>query len=422
MYRPSPQIPLPSPRAADICYESCAYIINLTKKQMEVDVVDITWVFLVNLCTTINTLLWSTSYEEVRQKHTKEEAEELVNRAMDCLDQCSERWPGTSSASQLYGIFSKACLQSYDGKGNQAAQNMFSFASPSAASEPHGSPQTFISADGSQQMPFMNPPNFGMVFDSPPESMNTYTFDPNFPPPQPSFRSNSIFCQPISDSNGRRFSYFPPDFSQPGDNFADEIARNMVKTETDLSTISEQMSSHIPTPPESMNAGNMSSAPPSTTFSPPVLATTLGEATGNIPLLAQAHSTPPPKQDPTFSLPPQASAAPEQRPLPTTMPGDWFSPLPPFVSPYNLGGAGNLFGADPTAGTGNAFGDVPRAGMNFANPTDFNAQFAFSPDRNGSLTQSQQLELMNVLETEGMGEIDAYLNAGNNMTGDTRWY
>ncbi|CEJ90454.1 hypothetical protein VHEMI06241 [[Torrubiella] hemipterigena] len=433
MYRPSPQIPLPSPRAAGICYDSCAYIINLTKKEMEVEAIDITWVFLVNLCTTLNTLLWSTSYDDVREKHAKEEVEELINVAVDCLDQCSERWPGTSSASQLYGIFTKACLQSYESKGNREMQNIFSFASPSSAGDQHGSPQTFVSGDGTNPLPYLNPPNFAYVFDSPPESMATYTFDPNFPPPQPSFRSNSIFCNPTTDSNGRRFSYFPPDFSQPPDAFPDDMSRNFGKLESDLVSVSEQMSSHIPTPPESMGGGNMTGTTPSTTFSPPAMATTLAEASVSIPMLPQARNTPPMKhmvakadpaqRDPTFSIAPQVSAATQQRPLPTTAPmsGEWFSPLPPFMSPYNLGGAAPLFGAD-TMSSGPNFGEVPRSGMSFGSPTDFNAPFGFPQARQGSLSQSQQLELMNVLETEGMGEIDAYLNAGNGMPGDGRWY
>lgn len=42
--------------------------------------------------------------------------------------------------------------------------------------------------------------------------------------------------------------------------------------------------------------------------------------------------------------------------------------------------------------------------------------------RHGSLSQSQQLELMNVLETEGVGDINAFLNAGSDMVVDGGWY
>lgn len=35
------------------------------------------------------------------------------------------------------------------------------------------------------------------------------------------------------------------------------------------------------------------------------------------------------------------------------------------------------------------------------------------PERQGSLSQSQQIELMGVLENEGMTDIDAYLNSFN---------
>lgn len=432
MYRPSPQIPHPSPRAAAICYDSCAYIINLAKKQMDMDVMDITWVFLVTLSTALNTLLWSTSYENVRQNHAREEVEENINIALDCMERCSERWPGASSASQLYAVFSRACLQSYDGTLSRDMQPMFSFASPSSAGDQHGSPPTFTAGDG-QQVPFLNPPHFGYVFDSPPESMNTYTFDPNFPPPQPSFRSNSIFCNPTNtDSHGRRFSYFPPDFSQPGDSAQDEAFRNMVKMDPDLTSPSDVTGSHLPTPPESIPQGNLSATTPSTNFSPPMVPTSLADASASLPMASHAHSTTPPlkhmiakadpsQQDPTFTMPPQVSAATQQRPLPTTMGTEWFSSLPPFISPYNLG-SGGLFNTDGLVGN-NLIDDIPRTGMGFTNPgLDAGPPYGYPPARHGSLSQSQQLELMNVLETEGINEIDAILNSGNSGTNDSRWY
>ena len=76
MYRPSPQVSKPSAAAAEICFKSSEYIIDLSRKQINDGSVGITWVFLLVVNMALNTLLWTTSYPEVRQFHTKEEAED----------------------------------------------------------------------------------------------------------------------------------------------------------------------------------------------------------------------------------------------------------------------------------------------------------------------------------------------------------
>lgn len=51
------------------------------------------------------------------------------------------------------------------------------------------------------------------------------------------------------------------------------------------------------------------------------------------------------------------------------------------------------------------------------------APYSFHPgqmERHGSLSQEQQMELMDVLETEGMSDIDAFLNINLGMGGDAR--
>lgn len=53
-------------------------------------------------------------------------------------------------------------------------------------------------------------------------------------------------------------------------------------------------------------------------------------------------------------------------------------------------------------------------------------QYVFPPERHGSLSVEQQVELMDVLETEGMSEIDAFLNAemslgGGGLDGNVNW-
>ena len=67
LYRPSPQVPQPSPRAASICFESSSFVLQQSQKQIESGNVSITWVFLLALNSALNALLWATSYPEVRQ-------------------------------------------------------------------------------------------------------------------------------------------------------------------------------------------------------------------------------------------------------------------------------------------------------------------------------------------------------------------
>lgn len=72
----------------------------------------------------------------------------------------------------------------------------------------------------------------------------------------------------------------------------------------------------------------------------------------------------------------------------------------------------------------NTFGDLSGAGLGLQNMTTSNSsnqQFDRPLGRQGSLTHTQQAELMNVLETEGVSDIDAFLKAGN-MQDTTRWY
>ncbi|KAM0225779.1 hypothetical protein ACHAQD_000738 [Fusarium lateritium] len=436
MYRPSPQIPKPSPRAAAICYESSAYIIQLNAKQME-NGVDVTWVFLLTVNMSLNTLLWTVSYPEVRQAHSRDEVENLINISMDVLDRCAERWPGSASASQLYSIFSKACLQGYDERPTTGQTTNFFTTPPSFADA--NSPEAF--QNSIQQASYQNPPQFSHVFNSPPEAMNAYAFDPNFPPPQPSFRSNSIFFNPASNEpTGRRFSYFPPDFMQPGETTMDDPTPPATTTpEQYMTSPPDHLSEQLPTPPDSVPTGVLATPTPSNALSPPN-AMTAGHPTpvmqhtspaGITMMPVQSSMSPPIKiepsqRGPTFAVPPNPHAAPSQRPLPgVPAPGttnDWFLPPAPFISPYAYNSMSQSFYNDSMANPGN-YGDMSNSGLGLQNVQGGNIpppQFDYGFARQGSLTQSQQLELMNVLETEGMGDIDAFLNGGT--IPNNRWY
>jgi hypothetical protein len=223
--RPSPQVPKPSAQSAIMCYDASAQNVKSSSKQVETGMVDITWIFLLTVFQSINTILWSTSYPEVRALHTKDELEEIVDIALELITSCRERWPGTAAASHLYGKLAKACLRSYDVappkfiKEQPLAPASLSTNSPASLTDGNSPSASEHSAATSGSMAPSHvtfqtqtpPPQFGYVFNQMPEQIPH--FDYSMPPPQPSFRSNSIFG-PSSRQSDRRFSYFPPDFTQ----------------------------------------------------------------------------------------------------------------------------------------------------------------------------------------------------------------
>lgn len=535
LYRPSPQVPKPTKQAALRCFESAAHVIDLSSQQVKRAAVDITWVFLLTVYTSLNIVLWAVSYPEVREIHTREESEELINISLDIIDQCSERWPGTTAASQLYAVFARACLQSYAAKekpqppksnGNRALHTPPPLADTDSPSASEVSTSTPASAStvratqqqGAQPRPAFNPPQFGHVFDSTPEQMSAgFSFDPDSSPFQnshPTFRSNSIFMNPATDSHGRRFSLFPPDFTQSAQTKpageSGPLTPNTPYNSQTSPSLQSPFSQHtsqsmmtygadtMPTPPRSLapqsyGESDMSSLSPT----PPAIKMESATPTPNLPYASPAQATAaqaspapaanlkyepgeqptppnrqaqtqlPPPQPPrapaTFTIPagpPQQGAAARQRPLPPTTVTDWFSPPPPFISPYafpggGMGGGGGYWGDDygnaaaaaaPFSGLGIGFGfggagggyglsggdsrDGGFAAGGGGGPFAENGvggggggggppflQYAFPPERHGSLSVEQQVELMDVLETEGVGEIDAFLSTGMGIGG-----
>ncbi|RXG44242.1 hypothetical protein VDGE_03482 [Verticillium dahliae] len=434
LHRPSPQIPKPSGRAALICYEGAAYIINLSKQQMEKAAVDITWIFLLTLFMALNTMLWAVSYSEVRQAHSREEVDELVQVALDIVDQeqCAQRWPGSESASNLYSVFAKACLQVYDIRDTSTVASSSHLNTPSSIFDT-GSPQGSDNSASTAPSFKVNAPQFGTVFDATPEAMNHFGYEANYQPIHPTFRSNSIFMGPSTDQLGRRFSAYPPelpldDQTPPGN--------TPVGYASSMSTPA-QHSGHLPTPPESLGANQLNAGTPgstTSTISPPSSATpTMPQSSPAMPFtpsmnaistnmsppppppkMTQPGQQPhPPQRGPTFVVPPPPPQV-QQRPLPTPSGiTDWFSPPPPFITPYNFTPMSNSFFNDGSHA--HNYTNAPELGLGIG-------QFNFGPfggppagwnaERQGSLSQEQQLELMTALETDGMGEIDAFLNMG----------
>ncbi|KAI1102789.1 fungal-specific transcription factor domain-containing protein [Jackrogersella minutella] len=420
LYRPSPQVPKPSILSATKCFDSAAFVINISSKQMMAAAVDITWVFILTLYMSLNTLLWTVAHPEIRAVHSREEVQELVNISLDIIDQCVERWPGTAAASQLYSTFTKACLQSYESNETPILSSSSSFNTPPSQTDTNSpsasemSSATTMSAGG-----VFNPPQFGYVFGSGPEEMNGYKVD-NYPP-QPTFRSNSIFLNPASsDHTGRRFSYFPPDFTQAGDLALMEES-SPPDTDTTVSPPFLSPTQHLPTSPESVTTGSATTPGMGTPLmTTPMLSTT---SLAQTPSDIQTPNSAPPAQPqrqvmPAFTIP-SMSQHQSQRPLPqVTTVTDWFNPPPPFISPYAFGGGlGGSFWGD--SGT-NGLSDVHMGNMSLSH--------GLPPERQGSLSQQQQIELMDVLENEGMTDIDMYLNMGmtypdfmNNANQEIQW-
>ncbi|UKZ80916.1 hypothetical protein TrVFT333_008681 [Trichoderma virens FT-333] len=333
LYRPSPQIPQPSARAAQICYESSAATIDLAQKQIGTDNVDITWVFLLTLNLALSTLLWTISYPEVRRNHPREEVEELVNTALECLDRCAERWPGTTATSQLYTIFSKACMQSYDVQV-KLEKEPFSFSSPPATSESHSSPEGYAQSNATtpRPLPYLNPPTFGLI----------------------------AFGNGDKADIGRHTSFAVAPFS---------AEQHVTASKTHHCAAGDAATA------------NIRGRTDGTASSPPATATTS-----------------------------------------TNVRIGLVRPQSQFMSPYNFVTSGGGYFNEAMAGM-SGFGGSPGPGLGLHNITAQleagGMQFGYSPGRQGSLSQSQQLELMEDLEKDGVSAMDAYLQ-DNPMNG--RWY
>ncbi|KAF2143634.1 uncharacterized protein K452DRAFT_224546 [Aplosporella prunicola CBS 121167] len=118
LFRPSPQVPRPSVRAAIHCYDACEYNIYMQRNQIETRSVELTWIFTQSIFMAINTMLWSLSYAEVRRMHSREDVERHLQVALEAIELASERWPGVASARALYQNLIEACLKIYEKKGD----------------------------------------------------------------------------------------------------------------------------------------------------------------------------------------------------------------------------------------------------------------------------------------------------------------
>lgn len=114
LHRPSPQISEPSIASAQTCFDAASFNIGMHRQQIATKSIDLTWIFTQSLFMALNTILWSVSYAEVREDHSRKETEKLLGTAQEGIRLAAERWPGVESALALYDRLCAACLKVYE--------------------------------------------------------------------------------------------------------------------------------------------------------------------------------------------------------------------------------------------------------------------------------------------------------------------
>ena len=118
LFRPSPQVPRPSTRAAVLAFKASQYNIHMQREQIKVGNTDLTWIFTQQIFMAINTVLWALSYSRVRELYSRERIENDLKIALEAAEYASERWPGVNSAIELYENLIVACMRIYEKDGN----------------------------------------------------------------------------------------------------------------------------------------------------------------------------------------------------------------------------------------------------------------------------------------------------------------
>ena len=115
LFRPSPQVPEPSLKAARHCFEAAQFNVRIQRQQINAKLVDLTWIFTQSLFMAVNTLLWALSYPIIRKEHPRAEVDKDLEIALEAIHLTSLKWPGVESALELYVTFVEACRKACDG-------------------------------------------------------------------------------------------------------------------------------------------------------------------------------------------------------------------------------------------------------------------------------------------------------------------
>ncbi|KAJ9669446.1 hypothetical protein H2201_000313 [Coniosporium apollinis] len=165
LFRPSPQVPRPSPAAAVRCYDACQFNIHMQREQIETRNVDLTWIFTQSLFMAINTMLWSLSYEDVRRQHSREDVMYHLDVALEAVELASVRWPGVASALELYRNLIGACIKVYDKHGDIpiAANSPSDMASVTGPNRSRTTSPVTVSSISLATPPERSQPPFGFI-------------------------------------------------------------------------------------------------------------------------------------------------------------------------------------------------------------------------------------------------------------------
>ena len=355
LYRPSPQIPQPSVSAAHKCFGAARFNLYMTREQVRRKNVDVTWIFTQAIFMAMNTMLWSLAYEEVRKANPRSEVEQQLQIGMDSIELAAERWPGVSSARELYTHIIDAVLRIYDKDGDV----------PVTANSPSdgSSPPTHLS-DASTRLRTESPAHIvhgpgRTPIDTVPA---TYGY--------------------ISDGQRRSVEAGPP------------LPFSTTNASAASSPTSALPSSHFG---------------PSTHTSP--------QSVTSIPYSSHQTSS-------------QAATSPEEyqhfQPLPTdfaSLAHSQWNSLPAMSSANNLFDGFSNFPVSMPASTSYddpqafnaAYGvpDYPQQPQDYLDPNYWNQ--TVNGMHGSGLTSAQQIELMQSLETDGVGDIEMMIEASNRL-------
>jgi len=356
LYRPSPQIPRPTVTGAHKCYEAARFNMYMTREQINRKNVDVTWIFTQAIFMAINTMLWSLSYEEVRKAHPRSEVVQHLTTGMEAISLASDRWPGVASAHELYTHIIEAVLKIYDKDGDV----------PISASSPSDGP--------SPATQFSDHSNRSLT-----QSPTAFSSNPMYTPPEPSSNPHAYYAQP----KGRRnVEQLPLPFSS--------------------SNLSEHSSPSGGAPSSSASYMHHSAhQSPQSTMSLPY---------------GSDHRTSRPSVSP--------GAQPQFQPLPTDFDNMAFQGWNSNFRPNNSSPFSD-FGI-PNMATSSAYHDsqnygpqypgqepvMPNQAMDYFDPNYWNN---INSMHGSGLTATQQMELMQSLETSGVNDINSMIEASNRL-------
>ncbi|KAF2156114.1 hypothetical protein K461DRAFT_265548 [Myriangium duriaei CBS 260.36] len=364
LYRPCPQIPRPSLNGAIKCFDAAKFNIYMMREQINRKNVDLTWIFTQALFMAINTMLWSLSYEEVRKQNPKPEVEKHLATSMEAVILASDRWPGVASAHALYVHIIDAILKIYDKDGDVR----ISTGSPSDTTSPGAT-----STDGVNR------------------SRTT----------SPATEANA--------NNNAPFGHFNHRASR------DQIPTTLAQQISDTPPLTSSPSTIAMSSPASQNFALHSSTSPENRHPQPFISNSNGQSFNQgVP----TTSAPPqfqqlPDNFPNFAQsgwnPAYMRSSPQVFPYdPYAMPNAAFAPQV-APDPY----APQVFDYANTAGAMETTSSLQQQANAYLDPNYWNASVNTMPEF--GLSSDQRMELMQNLETTGMGDIEMMIAGANSI-------